>query len=117
MSNPCWCSKMFPMLKCIPRSTSRVLFCLSSSTSVLTNNQPVQVTRHEEYRARIGKGEYYEVAPPIERYDSYRNMAIIAAGKLMMIDIIRGLMLTLGYIFTEPVTINYPFEKGVINRQ
>ncbi|CAH8560948.1 unnamed protein product [Heterobilharzia americana] len=34
---------------------------------------------------------------------------------LMLADIFRGLSVTLGMIFKEPATINYPFEKGPLS--
>lgn len=38
-----------------------------------------------------------------------------AVNKLLMSELIKGMMVTLGKFFTEPVTINYPFEKGPLS--
>ncbi|TNN80690.1 NADH dehydrogenase [ubiquinone] iron-sulfur protein 8, mitochondrial [Liparis tanakae] len=38
-----------------------------------------------------------------------------AAQKLMWTELIRGLGMTLSYMFREPATINYPFEKGPLS--
>lgn len=35
--------------------------------------------------------------------------------KILMSELVKGLMTTLGKFFTEPVTINYPFEKGPLS--
>lgn len=38
-----------------------------------------------------------------------------AAETMFFTEIIRGFAVTLGKIFQEPVTLNYPFEKGPIS--
>lgn len=38
-----------------------------------------------------------------------------AARTLMWTELIRGLGMTLSYLFREPATINYPFEKGPLS--
>merc|ERR1719337_747979 len=38
-----------------------------------------------------------------------------AAHGLMVTEIVRGFAVTLGHIFKEPATINYPFEKGPLS--
>merc|ERR1719454_2659956 len=35
-----------------------------------------------------------------------------AAHSLFITELGRGMAVTLGHIFKEPATINYPFEKG-----
>ena len=44
-------------------------------------------------------------------------MAVLdhTARMFLMAEIVRGLGLTLRYMFKKPVTINYPFEKGPIS--
>lgn len=38
-----------------------------------------------------------------------------AYNKAFVVEIIRGLGITLSYVFREPATINYPFEKGPLS--
>ena len=34
---------------------------------------------------------------------------------LLLVELVRGLALTLSYMFKPPVTVNYPFEKGPLS--
>src|SRR5713101_3914890 len=34
---------------------------------------------------------------------------------LLLVELVRGLALTLSYMFKRPVTVNYPFEKGPLS--
>jgi formate hydrogenlyase subunit 6/NADH:ubiquinone oxidoreductase subunit I len=43
------------------------------------------------------------------------NLTEKAVNKMLMSELVKGLMTTLGKFFTEPVTINYPFEKGPLS--
>ena len=38
-----------------------------------------------------------------------------AAHSLFVTELLRGMAVTLGHIFKEPATINYPFEKGPLS--
>ena len=38
-----------------------------------------------------------------------------AVNKIFLSELIKGMMTTLGKFFTEPATINYPFEKGPLS--
>jgi NADH dehydrogenase (ubiquinone) Fe-S protein 8 len=38
-----------------------------------------------------------------------------AAQKVFLTELVRGFGVTLGHIFKEPATINYPFEKGPLS--
>lgn len=38
-----------------------------------------------------------------------------AAQTMFLTEIFRGLAVTLGHMFKEPATINYPFEKGPLS--
>ncbi|XP_073906485.1 NADH dehydrogenase [ubiquinone] iron-sulfur protein 8, mitochondrial isoform X1 [Castor canadensis] len=44
-----------------------------------------------------------------------RSLTDQAARTLMWTELIRGLGMTLSYLFREPATINYPFEKGPLS--
>lgn len=39
----------------------------------------------------------------------------VAVNKSFFLEIIRGLGITMSHFFTEPATINYPFEKGPLS--
>jgi NADH dehydrogenase (ubiquinone) Fe-S protein 8 len=59
-------------------------------------------------------GEYYYVnknEPSME----FKDITDRAATTMFLTEIIRGLGVTLGTIFKEPATINYPFEKGPLS--
>ncbi|XP_058697175.1 NADH dehydrogenase [ubiquinone] iron-sulfur protein 8, mitochondrial isoform X1 [Poecile atricapillus] len=44
-----------------------------------------------------------------------RSITDRAAQTLLWTELIRGLAMTLSYLFREPATINYPFEKGPLS--
>ena len=46
---------------------------------------------------------------------SYGELTERAAHTIFVTELARGLMVTLGAIFKEPATINYPFEKGPLS--
>jgi len=46
---------------------------------------------------------------------SFRDITDRNATKLFWTDLFRGMAVTLGMIFKEPATINYPFEKGPLS--
>lgn len=56
-------------------------------------------------------GEYIQVRPQ-EEEPSWGELTESAAHSMFLTEIARGMMVTLGYLFKEPATINYPFEKG-----
>ena len=43
------------------------------------------------------------------------NKILFVFKEFLLIEIISGLLLTLKYFFKPKVTINYPFEKGVLS--
>ncbi|KAJ2954403.1 hypothetical protein O0L34_g2667 [Tuta absoluta] len=45
----------------------------------------------------------------------FRNMLERAANVIFWTEILKGFLITLGHIFKEPATINYPFEKGALS--
>ena len=46
---------------------------------------------------------------------SWGEMTNNAAHGLFITELGRGMAVTLGHIFKEPATINYPFEKGPLS--
>lgn len=59
-------------------------------------------------------GAYKIVSDP-EPGMSVTELTDRAAASLFFTEIIRGMAVTLGHIFKEPATINYPFEKGPLS--
>merc|ERR1712107_505800 len=60
-------------------------------------------------------GEYVYVNPTKEGPPSWGEMTNNAAHGLFITELGRGMAVTLGHIFKEPATINYPFEKGPLS--
>jgi len=60
------------------------------------------------------KGKYINVSPPAPG-KSFKEMTDRAAQTVLLTEIFRGMLVTMGYIFKEPATINYPFEKGPLS--
>ena len=62
-------------------------------------------------------GDYLEINPhnPNEHNPTWKEISEIQARSLFWTEIGTGLGLTLGAMFKEPATINYPFEKGPLS--
>ncbi|NWR60400.1 NDUS8 protein, partial [Bucorvus abyssinicus] len=56
--------------------------------------------------------EYVNVQEPAM---DMRSITDRAAQTLLWTELLRGLAMTLSYLFREPATINYPFEKGPLS--
>ena len=52
---------------------------------------------------------------PWKDVPSYGELTDHAANMIFGTELVRGLMVTLGAMFKEPATINYPFEKGPLS--
>ncbi|OQR68863.1 NADH dehydrogenase-like [Tropilaelaps mercedesae] len=86
--------------------------------TVLRNNGgPIMPLRGLRLSAPVtGQGEYKNVNR--DHYDqdmSWKAISDRSATSMFFLEIIRGLGVTIGSIFTEPATINYPFEKGPLS--
>jgi len=57
---------------------------------------------------------YIQVSPPIPD-NTLSAVTERAMQGLMLSELFRGMFVTLGYLFKEPATINYPFEKGPLS--
>lgn len=57
----------------------------------------------------------YKVVSEPEPGMSITELTDRAATSLFFTELIRGMGVTLGHIFKEPATINYPFEKGPLS--
>lgn len=51
----------------------------------------------------------------VETDMSFKGLTDRAADTVFLTELIRGLGVTLGHVFKEPATINYPFEKGPLS--
>eukprot|EP00088_Acartia_fossae_P033881 TRINITY_DN3475_c0_g2_i1.p1 TRINITY_DN3475_c0_g2~~TRINITY_DN3475_c0_g2_i1.p1 ORF type:complete len:206 (+),score=51.87 TRINITY_DN3475_c0_g2_i1:39-656(+) len=59
-------------------------------------------------------GDYVYVNPPKDQ-PTWKELTDKGASSLILSEIGRGLAVTLGHMFKEPATINYPFEKGPLS--
>jgi len=59
-------------------------------------------------------GDYVYVNPPKDN-PTWGELVNKGANSLVLAEIGRGMAVTLGHIFKEPATINYPFEKGPLS--
>ncbi|XP_023332271.1 NADH-ubiquinone oxidoreductase subunit 8 [Eurytemora carolleeae] len=60
-------------------------------------------------------GDYVYVNPPKVGHPTWSELTNKGANSLILGEIARGMAVTLGHIFKEPATINYPFEKGPLS--
>merc|ERR1719154_605586 len=65
--------------------------------------------------ARNKSGGEYVYVNPTEGVPSWGELTENAAHSLFLSELLRGMAVTLGHIFKEPATINYPFEKGPLS--
>ncbi|XP_066268048.1 NADH-ubiquinone oxidoreductase subunit 8-like [Branchiostoma lanceolatum] len=63
----------------------------------------------------VGKGTFKLVNPPEKEDMSLKEITDKAATTLFLTELIRGLSMAISYMFREPATINYPFEKGPLS--
>ncbi|XP_072024174.1 NADH-ubiquinone oxidoreductase subunit 8-like [Amphiura filiformis] len=57
----------------------------------------------------------YKYVNAVEPDPSMRAVTDRVARKLLLTEMLRGMGVTLSYLFREPATINYPFEKGPLS--
>lgn len=50
-----------------------------------------------------------------EKGMDWKSLTDRASETIFLTELVRGLAITLGHIFKEPATINYPFEKGPLS--
>ncbi|KAI0215905.1 NADH dehydrogenase [ubiquinone] iron-sulfur protein 8, mitochondrial [Lamellibrachia satsuma] len=68
--------------------------------------RPVAVTASRAF--------WKQVSPPDPSYE-WREMTDKAANTIFILEICKGLGITLSMLFKEPATLNYPFEKGPLS--
>ncbi|KAK8386523.1 hypothetical protein O3P69_010866 [Scylla paramamosain] len=57
----------------------------------------------------------YKCVTPEDPSMEWKDITDRAAGTVFWTELFRGAAVTLGHIFKEPATINYPFEKGPLS--
>jgi len=86
--------------------TSQITRCISTTVGSRQQQQSVEGTDADyKYVAQLPEETHRDLHSINER-----NAATLFATELM-----RGMMMTLSYIFREPATLNYPFEKGPLS--
>jgi len=97
-------------LSTAPVFTATPARCLSQSAALRNFQQEPQQLKENE------TPEYHYVACLPEEVptdsDSVMNRN---AQTLFSTELIRGLMMTMSWVFREPATLNYPFEKGPLS--
>jgi len=63
----------------------------------------------------VSGGDYTYVNPPKSGIPTWGQLMDKGSNSIIIGEIGRGLAVTLGHIFKEPATINYPFEKGPLS--
>lgn len=63
--------------------------------------------------AQLSRNKYYYVCD--EKEKDWKEIMDNAATYMFVLEITRGLGIILSKVFTEPATINYPFEKGPLS--
>ncbi|XP_076656019.1 NADH dehydrogenase (ubiquinone) 23 kDa subunit [Halictus rubicundus] len=61
------------------------------------------------------RSKYYSVHVEEKTGETWGDVTTTAMNKIAFTEIVRGMGITLSYIFREPATINYPFEKGPLS--
>jgi len=89
---------------------SLVNLCTLARGSVLATRTTVVLST----RSKSG-GEYTFVNPEKPGIPGWGELTENAAHSFFITEIGRGMAVTLGHIFKEPATINYPFEKGPLS--
>ncbi|KAK3573188.1 hypothetical protein QTP86_015107 [Hemibagrus guttatus] len=87
----------------------RLLFSVSRPGSfVVSHNlvRPLSLSAHREG---------YKYVNAQEPLNDMKSITDRAAQTLLWTELFRGLGMTMSYLFREPATINYPFEKGPLS--
>ncbi|XP_007425182.1 NADH dehydrogenase [ubiquinone] iron-sulfur protein 8, mitochondrial isoform X1 [Python bivittatus] len=72
----------------------------------------LSLTRHLSSTASRASYKYVNAR---EEPTDWKSVTDKAAQTLLWTELIRGLATTMSYVFREPATINYPFEKGPLS--
>uniref|UniRef100_A0A6M2DFQ0 Putative ubiquinone oxidoreductase ndufs8/23 kDa subunit n=1 Tax=Xenopsylla cheopis TaxID=163159 RepID=A0A6M2DFQ0_XENCH len=90
------------------------LFSLARYGQPLRATVPCLVENRFESSGGAG-GTYIYVNPYKELKNDLTSVTDRAAQTIFWTELFRGFAVTLGHIFKEPATINYPFEKGPLS--
>jgi NADH dehydrogenase (ubiquinone) Fe-S protein 8 len=98
------------------RSSGVKLFSIARNgqTPTVIRGSIAPLINHEQFRFKSG-GEFININPQSTEVPSWPELAEKTAHTMFLTELFRGLMVTLGAIFKEPATINYPFEKGPLS--
>ncbi|KAK2852390.1 hypothetical protein Q7C36_007591 [Tachysurus vachellii] len=87
----------------------RLLFSVSRTGSFIASHnlvRPLSLSAHREC---------YKYVNAQEPLNDMKSITDRAAQTLLWTELFRGLGMTMSYLFREPATINYPFEKGPLS--
>ncbi|XP_043095088.1 NADH:ubiquinone oxidoreductase core subunit S8a [Puntigrus tetrazona] len=87
----------------------RVVYTVSRPGSFLASQNLARPLSLSAHRAGIKYVNNQEEATDM------KSITDRAAQTLMWTELFRGLAMTMSYLFVEPATINYPFEKGPLS--
>ncbi|CAH1380740.1 hypothetical protein MTP99_004694 [Tenebrio molitor] len=90
------------------------LYTLGKSVSSCTSSIFLRTCTQSRLKSTSSKGEYYSISQD-DPGMSLSEITDRAAQKVFLTELVRGFGVTLGHIFKEPATINYPFEKGPLS--
>jgi len=84
------------------------LFCARANAQSLLRNviRPSYSVQERSHYKNVGK-------PPADM--NWTPIIDRAANSVFWLELFKGLSITLGHLFKEPATINYPFEKGPLS--
>lgn len=84
------------------------------SSRLMTISQSVQLTFHRSISLSSTQLSYKNVNDkPVD--PTWKNVVDANATSLLALEVIRASGIILGKVFSEPATINYPFEKGPLS--
>nr|XP_033341732.1 NADH-ubiquinone oxidoreductase subunit 8 [Megalopta genalis] len=64
----------------------------------------------------LSRSKYYSVyKEATDKKESWSDLTDRTVNTAFLTEIARGMAITLSYLFREPATINYPFEKGPLS--
>ncbi|KAG9333261.1 hypothetical protein JZ751_012915 [Albula glossodonta] len=86
------------------RWASGLLICTFSASTTLVRPFSLSIQR-----------EGYKYVNAQELPEDMKSVTDRAAQTLLLTELFRGLGMTMSYLFREPATINYPFEKGPLS--
>merc|ERR1712223_1569274 len=93
-------------------STTIKLFSVARGPLVSNLAAGTSIAAKTADQKRNASGGNYVYINPIKENPSWGEAIEASARTLFLTEIVRGFAVTLGQMFKEPATINYPFEKA-----